>query len=298
MKTVGIICGIALTATLAGCLSGPDTDSGDSEPMFTQTAVHLNADGTETVVTRSISAGELRRQQAERALATQGASPDGAHPTADADGVGTAAEAFTVDASCASASFWLFDQADQYGDVICFSGEGIVDLSKYSPCAPGTPPYLCLSWVSAKKSYYSGTYGGNFQSGGSMTSCLAQNVAADCKFGVYNRHDTLTSTCEAPARYLNIGPMCWMPSASVDSSNPIGVDGYDFTPHGVVKVELLKNGADLYTPAHVTADASGHVSYGYGNPPYTGNHGCGESIRLTDVASSLTAEGSIVGWCF
>ena len=289
---IKIIIGIALSATLTGCLANPDAEHDSLDPTYTEMAVHLNADGTRTVTTRTITLSEELRENAEREGRYVHTDPQGVE-SAD---LGTASAALVADAGCASASFWLYDQVNRTGNKVCFSGTGVADLHDYSTCAPGTPPYQCISIASLKKSYWAGTYSGYFQ-GSTAPTCVAPSVGHCTAFSTNQASNTLTS-CENSNTRLNIGPYCRSPTVSQVGQSPMGGQGYLFTVGGSVKGEIF-NGAVLKSTQTGIADANGSVSIGFGNPMVYGSAAsCGETLKFTDVATGLTATTSIFGACF
>jgi len=63
------------------------------------------------------------------------------------------------DSSCAAYSLWLYADANQSGSMICFRGNGSVNLSDYTyNCQVG----FCYSWNDVASSYYTGCSGGSF----------------------------------------------------------------------------------------------------------------------------------------
>jgi hypothetical protein len=152
---------IALASLLAACGEPPSApfDAGtvtvsgaepvDTEPvsdatLFTETAVTRAPDGSTHVSTRTITAGEERAQNAERARAR----------------AGDVAPRTDEDPACRYASFWLYDRADQTGNRICFAGAGYVTLGDYFRTISCAPLCRILTWEIVNGYYSAGNESG------------------------------------------------------------------------------------------------------------------------------------------
>jgi hypothetical protein len=290
MQVTKTILGIAMTVILAGCMADQETTNNEPDPTYTETAVHLNADGTQTVTYRAVTLSQELRENADRELL---ATPGG-QPGDEATGLGTAAEALWQDTGCAGSSFWLYDHVNRTGNRICFAGTGIADLAAY-PVDPHCSG-VCSSWYGAMQSYYSGLYEGWFQGLTQEVSCTNATANHCAAFSAYAQHNSLTS-CETgtTGRRLNLGKECWSPAVSQSGLGPVGGVGSWFFPGGSVRGEIWSGSTNLGGSTH-TADASGNVTIGFGNPNSASS--CGESIKFTDLTSGLIATTSLVGACF
>jgi hypothetical protein len=157
MNAIKLVGGMSLCAVLTGCVAGADSDVMSEDPTYTETAVRLNADGTQTVTTRTITLSEeLRENTARDRLANQAGVP-----AVGTERIGTASEeVITQNTSCPGSSFWLYDQVNRVGNKICYSGTGNIDLSNQYYCPAGS--IYCSLWNDIKKSYYSGVDSGFF----------------------------------------------------------------------------------------------------------------------------------------
>lgn len=299
MKTISVLCGLALTASMFGCNAPVESDSQGSDPeettegeTFTETVVQLNEDGTQTVTTRIIDQAEEDRQVALRDMTAAVDAPD------LPDGVGHASSAIaTKDAGCVGASFWLYDQLNRTGNKICFTGVGAVKLADYLDCNPGQDPATCPTWAQgvAHHSYWAGSSWGHFQERFPNCVNLAGYHCPD--FAPYQASEFL-SWCEAFKPYINLGDnTCIPPTVSVDWQSPMTASGYNFTPGGSVKIQVLNsNGVSLFSNMFQNADASGNLQRNMGmgykdGIQCTGNNcgSCGETIKMTDVTSGASA---------
>jgi hypothetical protein len=147
MKTL-IVSAVLSFVLLAGC--GADQSNMPGPGEVTETAVHLNPDGTETVTTRIIKEG-----------ATSGVK--------SVDGL---AQRIGSDSACAAADMWLYDGTNLTGNRICFFGAGTVQLGNYQrlACFRSGFNWTCayLNWGQAVRSYYSGNSGGYFRRPGDI----------------------------------------------------------------------------------------------------------------------------------
>ncbi len=298
MKTISVLCGLGLSVSLFACNAPVESESEGSEPeettsgeTFTETVVQLNDDGTQTITTRVIDQAEEDRQVALRDMTS-------AIDTSDLpDGVGHASSAIaTKDAGCAGASFWLYDQNNRTGNKICFTGVGAVKLSDYPDCSPGQDPATCPTWAQgvAHHSYWAGSSWGHFQE--RFPNCVNPDGYHCPDFGPYQISEFL-SWCEAFKGYINLGDdSCVPPSVTVDWQSPMTASGYNFTPVGSVKIQVLSSNGSTVSTVTQTADSKGNVqkSLGMGYKDgiqCTGNNcgSCGETIKMTDVTSGVSA---------
>ncbi|MGZ3423333.1 MAG: hypothetical protein ACXVEE_36060 [Polyangiales bacterium] len=293
MKTTNALFAIASMASLFGCSSAtndPGSSDPNGEPTFTETAVHLNADGTKTVVSRTITMTEEKRQIALRDT-----------PVAKVDqqvepGVATTSEALSKDAGCAGASFWLYDQDNRTGNKICFMGTGTVHLADFKDCSPGQDPATCPTWAQGvgHHSYWAGSSSGHFQD--QYSPCVAPTKYHCPDFKAYQISEFL-SFCEAIKPDLNVGDnFCIPPNVSTDWSSPMTATGNVFTPGGAVTIQVLSSTSSVLFTLSATADSTGHVSKMIGDGfkggiECQGNNcgSCSETIKMIDVTSGVSA---------
>jgi hypothetical protein len=295
MKTTHALLAIASISCLFGC-SASTSDVASSEPVteptFTETAVHLNADGTATVTARTITMSDQKRQLALRDAPLEATSVI----TPVESGVASSSAALSKDGGCAGSSFWLFDQNKRTGNKICFFGSGAVHLADFKDCSPGQDPATCPTWAQGvgHHSYWAGSATGHFQD--RFSNCVAPSQYHCPDFKAFQASEFL-SFCEAIKPDLNLADnTCIPPNASVDWSSPMTSSGSNFTPGGAVTVQVLSSTSSVLFTLSATADSSGYVSKligdGFkGGIECQGNNcgSCGETIKMIDVVSGVSA---------
>lgn len=196
MKTVKIAAAVLVVAVggvmQMACVAS--TDSIADEPVFTETHVHQNPDGTTVVHTREITLSEELQENQERELRAHGEYP----------GLGTDSQAISRDTTCGTSSLWINDQANQIGNRICFSGAGDADLDSYCRTSTSPPFPICTDfWGSNVRSYWSGTDWGYFS--GHYTCGTAGGA---CPVFSANQRVDNASTCEQVALKIRLDGSC------------------------------------------------------------------------------------------
>ncbi len=137
-------CLVLCTLALAAC-------QGSDREYYTSTSVTLNADGTQTVVQKQITA--------EQMVARQQRLIQGQRDFVNPNGIGIRQEAISQDSTCNVNSLWIFDAVSFGGDEICFSGVGTTNLGNYTSRCGGVP-FHCYFWADSVRSYAAGTESG------------------------------------------------------------------------------------------------------------------------------------------
>jgi hypothetical protein len=94
---------------------------------FTETSVHVDANGARHVSSKHVTAEEIASANQARLRAVE---------------LEKAGIEFSQDPACAVTSLWIFDQANQAGNKICFSGPGTDALEPYCDSVN----FDCVPW--------------------------------------------------------------------------------------------------------------------------------------------------------
>jgi len=112
----------------------PDESPVTDDTVFTETIVHVQADGTLAIgEPHEITAGEQRAQNAYREQLEAGAVP-----LVDA----------TLDGSCAPSDVWIYDRTDFTGNRICFAANTTA-VAYFSEYIRGTYPFIATWRISS-----------------------------------------------------------------------------------------------------------------------------------------------------
>jgi hypothetical protein len=148
-KAITLLAGLLLAITACG-----GGESGHAtEGTIYRTIVQFRPDGSSEVKTDQISKAQ---QQAEAATRRQSVQQNGG------SAIGTAEQAISVDAGCAAADLWLFDDYNQTGsNEICFFGGGSATLADYTTTYCYL--YTCFyeTWANHVRSYWAGVSPGS-----------------------------------------------------------------------------------------------------------------------------------------
>lgn len=184
----------AFAASTAACVAADPGDDALVEPeAFTRTMVRLHEDGSADIEVVTISAEE---QILDGEMAANGREPG-------PERVGTASQAITKDAGCASSSIHLFDQANFTGNEICFFGAGIVNLNNYCRNGGSICDIMSGRWGQHVRSYKTGSQWGRFSIDQYFTCAMSA-----CAGFYENQLHSSVSSCEQTARYIGIQEVC------------------------------------------------------------------------------------------
>jgi hypothetical protein len=176
---------ISVVAGLSGCSDGAPggapqpTASGssatDADRPYTETVVHFNDDGTETVHVNHITAAEAQAI-AQRVKGTSTVREQ------SGEVVGSSAQADTAQASCnGQEGVDLFSATcGNTGSVICFSGKSSAqpgaNLSNY--CESWCGPICCTNWGNAVAAYKGLAEAGEVWGANSTGACTSNSGCA------------------------------------------------------------------------------------------------------------------------
>jgi hypothetical protein len=138
-----------LAGACAETTEGLAGSQSDAEHV-TRTVVHLNEDGTRSVMQHSVTVAEQRGELA----ANQQLEEHDLGQSQEMDGV---PDPPVLDPGCPWYSLKLFDAPGYTGNYICFTGNGYVNLADYCRSVRcGGRLCICNGWNGAVRSYWSG----------------------------------------------------------------------------------------------------------------------------------------------
>lgn len=253
----------AVVALASGCSGGTDAAAppAESDGTISRTVVHLHGDAPPEVVTTRISA-EIAAAEVE-ARAARAASGVDVHANE------LAPQGITNDTSCAGASLWINDGANQSGNRICFYGSGQADLSSF--CHISFRGACLSSWAGAARSYWAGSDPSGYFN---HYASPPPSGAPDCEefFLEYARIDTALP-CTQKANYVKLGSDFWAelfgrpvvappsnpnpPSIYIDVPNAPGGDAHVTPSSAALTVHVGANDSFLL---NAVADNPGGVA--------------------------------------
>ena len=160
-----------LGLTLATGCKGRTNDTSS----FTETSVSLDTDGTRHVVVRNVTAAQIAAANETRRRGTE----------LDRQGI-----EFAQDTGCADTSLWIFDQANQAGNKICFSGPGTDILEPYCD----EVFFDCVPWDYQAASVWGATTRGGTINTYSTGCTTATSFAADQQKNITCVHNSYSAT--------------------------------------------------------------------------------------------------------
>lgn len=188
---------LASSMSLFACGGVQDEPSAQTasagDDLITQTVVHTNPDGTQSVTTYRLTRAQQAAEVAARmARDTAAASGDGRFAT-QKDALDTSA--------CSGSAIWVFDNTNQTGNEICFDGLGAVTLANYCRITYCNAFYCsCLSnWAGAVRSFWAGQWKGYWYNPSNFCTYY---------YAKYERDDTVDAcTQSAPELHqYDLGP--------------------------------------------------------------------------------------------